>query len=321
MRRVLIAIAIVTVTALPSFAGAQPPAPAKTMQQHPQMRQELMRNPEHLLMVGYRKNLMTFGHILENVARQGDTVPADLARTAVAEMRHSVDQIEKFRPVAQRAMPAEMQQPGMQKMMDQHLVDVKTHLRQLDDLSRSDRIPSQDVLKHLQPIFEGCQKMGCGAMHNKGRCQEMQGGQGKGGCGCEDRPHMKGGSMDCGHSMGMQKPGGHPAMQEMVQKMKQQDAEMASQVKRMQHAPKDKKVDVMAGIVAQLVQQRADFTSHIEKMQHHMMQRHPGMHRNCADCAAVPPPPPGTPTYGSGEGPDEEDVDTDDVDTGDVVGY
>lgn len=277
-----------------------------------------MRNPEHLLMMGYRKNLMTFGHILENVARQGDTVPADLARTAVAEMRHSVDQIEKYRPVAQRAMPAEMQQPDMQKMMDQHLVDVKTHLRQLDDLSRSDRIPSQEVLKHLQPIFEGCQKMGCGPMHNRGT--GMQGEQRKGG-GCVQMQGMNGGCADCRESMGMQARGGGPAMQEMVQKMKQQDAEMASQVKRMQHAPKDKKIDIMAGIVSQLVQQRADFTSHIEKMQHHMMQHHPGMHRNCADCAAVPPPPPGTPMYRNGEGPDEEDVDTDDVDTDDVVGY
>lgn len=276
-----------------------------------------MRNPQHLLMMGYRKSLMNFGHILESVARQGDTVPADVARTAVAEMRHSVDQIEKLRPMAQRAMPAEMQQPDMQKMMDQHLVDVKTHLRQLDDLSRSERIPSQEVLKHLQPIFEGCQKMGCGPMHNRG----MQGEQSKGGYGCEQMQATNGGCADCRESRGMQARGGGPAMQEMVQKMKQQDAEMAGQVKRMQQAPKDKKVDIMAGIVAQLVQQRADFTSHIRKMQHHMMQHHPGAHRNCADCAAVPPPPPGAQKYRCGEGPDEEEVDTDDVDTDDVIGY
>jgi hypothetical protein len=325
MRRVLIAVAILAVTALPSFADDAASQPAcRSMQQHTELRQEMMRNPDRLLMRGYHENLMTFGHILADVARGSDTVPPDLARTAVAEMRHSVQQIEMHRPMAMRTLPAKIKQDDMQKVMDQHLIDIKTHLTQLEELTRSNRVPSQEVLKHLQPIFEGCQKMGCGAMRDQGRnrcwMQEKKGtrdcgrpmGMADGGGGC-------GGCLQC---MGMKPPGGHPAMQEMVQEMKHQDAEMASQVKKMQHASGDKKVDLMAGIVAELVQRSADVTSHMDKMQHHMMHNRPGMHQGCADCATVPPPPPGTPMYRDGEGPyDESDYDTDDVETDDVVGY
>lgn len=287
-----------------------------------------MRNPEHLLMMGYHRNLMTFGRILEKVARQGETVPPDVARAAVAEMRRSVDEIEKHRPMAMRGMPAEMQQGEMQKMMDQHLVDVKSHLRQLEDLSKSDRIPSQEVLKHTEAIFAGCQKMGCGrgAMHGKGmHCGGMQGAKERGDCSCDQHCMGTGPGGCADHPMAMGPVGGHPGMQDMVQRMKRQDTELQSQVRKMQQARKDKKVDLMAGIVAQLVQQRAELTSHMEKMQTHMMHRQSGEPQECCEgTAAVPPPPPGARLFKNGAGPDEEgegDLDSDDVEVDEVVGY
>jgi hypothetical protein len=321
MRRVLIAIAILVVTALPSFAAdASGPDPGGNcpdkrgaggpmMQHHPEMKQEMMRSPQHLLMMAYHKNVMIFGQALAKVARQGETVPREFARTAIAEMRRSVEELEKYRAEAMPNMPAGTKERGeMQRMMDQHLVDVKTHLRQLEELTRSDRIPSQEVLRHLNSIFEGCDRMGCGQMHGGGmHCGEMHG---KGGCGC-------------GEKMGMMPAGGPQMMHDLVQKMKAQDADMARQVENMRQAPRDKKVDIMAGIVTQLVQQRHDLTAHMEKMQHHMMHRdrgmHPGIQHGCAEGAQVPPPPPGTPMFRNGEGPDEEpDMDMDDMDMDEV---
>ena len=159
--------------AMPDTRGSAPGGAADTMKgmpQHHGMKKEMMRNPQHLLMMAHHKNVLTFGHMLEKMARQGETVPRDFARAAIAEMRRSTEEMERYRAGAMRDMPAEMKDQGdMKKKMDQHLVNVKTHLRQLEDLASKDRIPSQEVLKHLEPIFEGCEGMGCGKMDGKGR--------------------------------------------------------------------------------------------------------------------------------------------------------
>jgi hypothetical protein len=84
-------------------------------------------------------------------------------------------------------------------MMDQHLVDVKAHLRELENLARADRIPSQEVIKHLDAMIEGCEGMDCGmmpgkgmhGMHGKGMhhgCKECEECEGCVGCPCEGCP-------------------------------------------------------------------------------------------------------------------------------------
>lgn len=181
MNRIIVAIAALVIF-LPAFstqlqAHETPGSMRQMMQQHPEMKKEMMANPQHMLMMAYHSNMMTFSHKLMKVARQGETVPREFARTAIAEMRRSTEEMERYRAEAMRNVPADVKEHGdMQKMMDQHLVDVKTHLRELENLARADRIPSQDVLKHLEAMIEGCEGMACGMMHGKG----MQGMQGKG---------------------------------------------------------------------------------------------------------------------------------------------
>lgn len=180
MNRVLVAIAALVIF-LPAFstqlqAQETPGSMRQMMHQHPEMKKEMMANPQHMLMMAYHSNMMTFSHKLMKVARQGETVPREFARTAIAEMRRSTEEMERYRAEAMRNVPANVKEHGdMQKMMDQHLVDVKTHLRELENLARADRIPSQDVLKHLDAMIEGCEGMEC-VMHGEG----MQGMQGKG---------------------------------------------------------------------------------------------------------------------------------------------
>lgn len=181
MNRMLVAIAALVIF-LPAFstqlqAQETPESMKQMMQQHPEMKKEMMSNPQHMLMMAYHSNMMTFSHQLIKVARQGETVPREFARTAIAEMRRSTEEMERYRAEAMRNVPANVKEHGdMQKMMDQHLVDVKNHLRELENLARADRIPSQDVLKHLDAMIEGCEGMGCGMMHGQG----MHGMQGKG---------------------------------------------------------------------------------------------------------------------------------------------
>lgn len=278
MKRVAITIAVLAMTAVvpvqsfgqlePMPAGSHDGAGMHHMMQHPEMGSQMMRSPQHLLMMAYHKNVINFARVLDKAARQGETVPPDLARTAVAEMRRSIDQIEKQR--AGQSVP-----PEMRKMMDQHLVTVKTHLRDLEDLAKNDRIPSQEVLKHTQSLLKGCDGPQCDLRPGKG----MDGKHGKG--------MMEGG---CGGCDGMQMmPQHRQMMEQMKQKVKAQDQELNALVEKMNRAPRDKKVDLLADIVSRMVQQRTEFVNQMEKMQQEHMMHHQHMMQH--DGASMPPPP------------------------------
>jgi len=64
--------------------------------------------------------------------------------------------------------------------------------------------------------------------------------------------------------------------QKMMTEMKTQDAELYAQVAKMNSAPEDKKLDLMAAVLTRMVEQRADInvrkTKMDEKMMKHMMQ-------------------------------------------------
>lgn len=274
MKKVLLAVALFALTAIPFVSGVQAndevrrtPGTAagkdgSASAMNRPMRKAMMGNPQHQLMMAYHKNVVIFGRALENVAKQGETVPPEFARTAVAEMRRSTEEMEKYRAGALASMP-EMQRGNMQKMMDEHLVNVKTHLRQLEDLSKGDRIPSQEVLTHLQAILKGSG----GMMHGRG-----PGGMGmRGGCaGCYGS-----GCPQCGSGQGMMMPQHRQMMQQMTQKLKAQDADLIQRVEKMKRAPKDKKLDQLADIVTTMVQQRAAMTSQMEKMQRQTLKEAP----------------------------------------------
>ena len=60
--------------------------------------------------------------------------------------------------------------------------------------------------------------------------------------------------------------------QKMMEETKAQDAELTEQLAKMQRAPDDKKLGLMAGVVTQMVEQRIAMNAHKEKMQEKMMQ-------------------------------------------------
>lgn len=229
------------------------------------MNQEMMPTPAHLLMRAYHRNVANFAQTLYQAADQGPVVPAPLARTAVSEMRRSVDEMEKQRATALGAMPLP---PKRQKMMDEHLVQVKTHLRQLEEMVQKERIDSGPVKKELQSIFVECDGAGCGGRPSPGGW----GRQGKGPYG--GRP-----GCDC--------PKGNPdhamMMDDMMEKVKRQDAELAQLVQRMRQADGQAKLDLVAETVAAMVQQRAELTAEMQKMHDMMQGQYPGPDRMMND--------------------------------------
>ncbi|MBU5614124.1 hypothetical protein KOL99_14420 [Geomonas sp. Red51] len=199
---------------------------------------QMMRSPEHQLMMAYHKNVANFGRLLYRAAEEGATVSPQLARVAVAEMRRSVDEMEKYRASVAGQMP-----PERQRMMDGHLVQVKSHLRELELVVRQDRIDSEQVKRLVEPMLSGRGAPDCAP----GR------GSGDG---------WRGGA-----------PGPGMMMERMLGKVKEQDAELAARVREMEQAPREKKLDLLAAIVASMVRQRAEMTEEMEKNHHEMMHR------------------------------------------------
>ena len=60
--------------------------------------------------------------------------------------------------------------------------------------------------------------------------------------------------------------------QKMMEDMKTQDAELTEQVARMNSAPEDKKLDLMAAVVTRMVEQRTAMNARMAKMQEEMMK-------------------------------------------------
>ena len=264
MKTMLMAIVVFAVASVPSFAAdLQAPGTGSMKQpmgQDRDAKMEMMRAPQFQLMMAYHRNLITFARALDNMAHNGETVPPEYARAAVWEMRHSVEQLEKYRTDIVPAMTAGKDFADMKKKMDQHLVKVKTQVRDLEDLVKQNPVRSPEVIKRLHEILEGCEEMDCGMGHGQGKhCGGMR--EKESNCG---RMHEHG----CGcHEM---TPEHREMMEDAMRKVKVQDAELAALVDSMNRAPQDNKLNLLADIVTRIVQQRAAMTAHMEKM----MQRH-----------------------------------------------
>ena len=160
LKAFMISFAIVATTTLPAIAANEPPPDLKgqmksVMQEHPELMQEIMANPHHVLAMAYRNNLLSFGQALKKTAGLCDIVPPELARTAVNEMKHSLDQLEKQHAAVLQALPADKKAllGDIPTLMQEHLAEMKMRVNHLDDLSKKDRIPSKDVLDDLQFCF------------------------------------------------------------------------------------------------------------------------------------------------------------------------
>lgn len=229
----------------PQFGDAVPGSPGYVMKRP--MRRQLMRTPQHLLMMAYHKNVMNFGRFLYGAADQGATVPPLLARVAVSEIRRSVEEMEKYRVTA---LGGGELSPERQRMMDQHLVQVKTHLRELEGLVKQDQIDSAEVKKHLEPLLAGCRGAGCAPASREGRGARGDGGHGH------------------GHEM---------MMERMLDKVESQDQELAALVRELEQAPPEKKLELVVETVVRMVRQRAEMTAEMERTHEEMMRHAPPM--------------------------------------------
>jgi DNA repair exonuclease SbcCD ATPase subunit len=231
---------------------------------------EVVGNPQQMLMMAYHENLMTFGDQLRKVANQSQTVPREFAKAAVSEMKRSTEEMERYRAEA-RTVPGEMREGAdTRQMIDQHLVAVKTHLRDLEELTRSgQQIRSQDVVAHLDAMSAGCQGRDCGAIF-AGLMPAWSQGQA---AGSEVRTEQQAMTRQQ-EAMNQQQAAmnqQHAMMSQMTQRMKTQDAELARDVEALKAADAEanpsKKLNLLTDIVTKMTEQRAQMTADMERMQ------------------------------------------------------
>lgn len=247
---------------------------------HSEMKQAMMHNPNHLMAMAYHKNLVNFAMALQRVARQGDTVPRDFARSAITEMRRSAVQLEVYHDEAVKGLPPELREKhaGMAKGMRTHLEQMNQELVQLETLAKTDRIGSRDLLPHLDALLKGCQ----GMCHQAGMCHEGKTG-GMYGKGRHHGGH--GGCADCGNCQegGAGMPGCRDMKQQrqqMMHEMREQDAQISGLVQKMNGTAGAQQQAIMADILTRIVHQREAMAAHMVQM-----QGHPGLHgRTGAPC-------------------------------------
>lgn len=246
MRRAFIVIMVAILAVLPTLAAGMPPDGGAGGG---------MRAPQQLLMMAFHRNVANFGQALYLASEQGETLSPVFARTAVAEMRRSTEEMEKQR-AALRDQPVDQER---QKLMEDHLVQVKKHLRELEALVQKERIDSAEVRKLLVAIFQECEGAGCEMLPPVLHRWRGYGAPGYGamtGCECPSPAARHGGMM-----------------QRMMQKVKRQDAELSVLVRELKGASGDRKVDLLVETVTTMVEQRAEMTAEMERM----VGRHAGM--------------------------------------------
>lgn len=211
----------------------------QVLKQHPELKMQMMQNPDAQLAMAYRKSMLGFAQALDAMAHKAETVPQPFAKISATEMKRSLEQMDKFHKRLHDSLPDETkaQMGDMAEKMDEHLAKMKTEVNLLDKLASSDRVDSREVLNHTSRIMKDCGEMHMG----------MKGMAGK-----QDY---------------------HATDQKLLQDTKEEDAVLLQMVDDMNKGPEDKKLNSLADIVTKMVKERAAANARFDQVHKHMMMQ------------------------------------------------
>ena len=119
----------------------------------PRMHKEgMMANePHHVLAMAYHQNLAVFAKALQQETAAAKPVNVAFARSAVAEMRRSFDQMKQHHQEHMQTMSSKMQNPEMQAKMKTMMPKMESHQAdfsmQLKSLEQEVELSSPDAKK------------------------------------------------------------------------------------------------------------------------------------------------------------------------------
>jgi hypothetical protein len=155
-------LAVMLVLVTPSVAwaqhkhGAQKTAAASGMKMDLHMMTEMMKSPDHQLMVAYMKSMSAFAMSLRDQAMKPSTIDAEVARATVAELRHSLDAMEALHQKHMQSMSAEMQ-AKMKMMMEKMAKDsaeMKNQVVALETNVQADKPDAAQITDHANALLK-----------------------------------------------------------------------------------------------------------------------------------------------------------------------
>ena len=136
--------------------GQQPPAQGSK----PMDMSAMMNDPHHLLAMAYARNVSTFAAVLHEQAGKANSVDADLARAATAEIRRSFDAMQQHMQEHMNGMGGNMQSHmSMMQGADAHVSALKQHLTALERDVQADTLNAKSIADHAAEIHKHADEM------------------------------------------------------------------------------------------------------------------------------------------------------------------
>ncbi len=113
-------------------------------------------DPVHSLMAAYMKDMSTFAAMLRDQALTPDGPDADLARAAVAQLRHDFDAMDAIHQKHMSALSPDMK-AKMKPMMDKmqmHQSMINEHITALETAVRADKPDAKMVAMHANDLVK-----------------------------------------------------------------------------------------------------------------------------------------------------------------------
>ena len=115
----------------------------------------MMNDPHHLLAMAYARNISTFAGVLHEQAGKSNSVDADLARAAAAEIRRSFDAMQQHMQELMNGMGGDMQSHmSMMQGADAHVSAIKQHLAALERDVQADTLNAKSIADHAAEIHK-----------------------------------------------------------------------------------------------------------------------------------------------------------------------
>jgi alpha-L-fucosidase len=134
----------------------------------------MMNEPHHALAMAYMQNIGTFAKTLHDQAEGSSPLNAQFARSAVAEIRRSFDEMEKHHGEHMKMMSDEMRtkMAEMMKTMEMHHAMLKDAVIALEKDVAADQPDSKQVAADSASILEHLDKMS--KMHDDSKETKMK---------------------------------------------------------------------------------------------------------------------------------------------------
>jgi alpha-L-fucosidase len=161
---ILAVIALILFGAVGALAQMEHKDSAQKPMQHDMSKMDMsamMNEPHHALAMAYMQNIGAFAKTLHDQAAGSTPLNAEFARAAVAEMRRSLDEMEKHHGEHMKMMSDEMRTQMAPMMKDMEMKDamIKDAVSALEKDVAADQLDSKQIaadsaslLKHLDEM-------------------------------------------------------------------------------------------------------------------------------------------------------------------------